>query len=174
MLVLAIEWFRKLTINNARSPPCISRSTCHLFSPNVILFVDLCKAEDIVHHLNRSVYSPYQKWVPRLLPGGEGGRCIWLTALPLSFADCLEIWEPQSPGTLWVFLACNGIALPFTIHTARFNVQKCFVLPIKFIDVFWTVLRKKKTGNNFPLKQLICFITEEGCVYSLILKYISD
>jgi hypothetical protein len=33
--------------------------------------------------------------------GAEG-----LTTLPLSCAECLEIWEPQSPGTLTV---CPGL-----------------------------------------------------------------
>jgi len=32
--------------------------------------------------------------------GGKGGRCIWLTTFPPSCANCLEIWEPQPPGTL--------------------------------------------------------------------------
>jgi hypothetical protein len=32
--------------------------------------------------------------------------------LPPSCADCLEIWEPQPPGTLWPVQACNGTALP--------------------------------------------------------------
>ena len=32
--------------------------------------------------------------------GGKGGRCLGLTTLPHSYADCLEIWEPQPPGTL--------------------------------------------------------------------------
>jgi hypothetical protein len=41
--------------------------------------------------------------------GGKGGRCGGLTTLPPSCADCLEIWEPQTPGTL---RACNGIPLP--------------------------------------------------------------
>jgi hypothetical protein len=31
---------------------------------------------------------------------------IGLTTLPPSCADCLEIWEPQPPGTLW---ACPGL-----------------------------------------------------------------
>jgi len=31
--------------------------------------------------------------------GGKGGRCVRLTTLP-PCADCLEIWEPQPPGTL--------------------------------------------------------------------------
>jgi hypothetical protein len=32
--------------------------------------------------------------------GGEDGRCIGLTTLPPSRADCLEIWEPEPPGNL--------------------------------------------------------------------------
>jgi hypothetical protein len=35
-----------------------------------------------------------------------------LATLPHSFADCFEIWEPQSPGTL---RACHGIALPLPL-----------------------------------------------------------
>ena len=38
--------------------------------------------------------------------GGKGGRCVGLTTLPPSCADCLEIWEPQPPGTL---RACRGL-----------------------------------------------------------------
>jgi hypothetical protein len=37
---------------------------------------------------------------------GKGGRCVGLTTLPPSCADCLEIWEPQPPGTL---MACQGL-----------------------------------------------------------------
>jgi len=36
--------------------------------------------------------------------GGKGGHCIGLTTLLPSCANCLEIWDPQTPGTLW---ACN-------------------------------------------------------------------
>ena len=42
---------------------------------------------------NRNEYQEY-------FLGGKGGRCVGLTALPPSCADCLEIWEPQPPGTL--------------------------------------------------------------------------
>ena len=31
--------------------------------------------------------------------GGKGGRRVGLTILPPSCADCLEILEPQTPGT---------------------------------------------------------------------------
>ena len=37
---------------------------------------------------------------------GKVGRCIGLTTLPPSCADCPEIWEPQPPGTL---RACPGL-----------------------------------------------------------------
>jgi len=32
--------------------------------------------------------------------GDKVGRCVGLTILPPSFADCLGIWDPQPPGTL--------------------------------------------------------------------------
>ena len=37
--------------------------------------------------------------------GSKGGRCVGLTTLPPSCADFLEIWKPQTPGTL---MACPG------------------------------------------------------------------
>jgi len=36
----------------------------------------------------------------------KGGRRVGLTTLPLSCADCLEIWERRPPGTL---IACPGL-----------------------------------------------------------------
>ena len=38
--------------------------------------------------------------------GGKDGRCVGLTTLPPSCASCLEIWEPQPPGTFW---ACRPV-----------------------------------------------------------------
>jgi hypothetical protein len=42
----------------------------------------------------------------RNISWGKGGRCVGLTTLPPLCADCLEIWEPQPPGTL---RACQGL-----------------------------------------------------------------
>ena len=42
---------------------------------------------------NRNEYQEY-------LPGGKGGWCIRMVILPLSCADCHEIWEPQPPRTV--------------------------------------------------------------------------
>jgi len=41
-----------------------------------------------------------EKKVPEIFPGGKVGRCVWLTTLRPSCADCLEIWGTQPPGTL--------------------------------------------------------------------------
>jgi len=46
--------------------------------------------------------NEYQEYFLR----GKGGRCIGLTTLPPSCADCLEICKPQPPGTLRV---CPGL-----------------------------------------------------------------
>jgi hypothetical protein len=48
---------------------------------------------------------------------GKGFRCIWLTTLPPSCADCLEIWEPPTAKPSGSVQACNGIALPFTFSS---------------------------------------------------------
>ena len=48
---------------------------------------------------NRNEYQEY-------FLEGKGTRCVGLTTLPLSCADCLEIWEPQPLGTR---RACPGL-----------------------------------------------------------------
>ena len=50
--------------------------------------------------------SLWQKWVPEILPEGKDGRCVGLTTLLHSCADCLEILEPQHPGNP---RACPGL-----------------------------------------------------------------
>jgi len=50
---------------------------------------------------NRNEYREYflgRK--PGIFSGAKGDRCIGLTILPPSCANCLEIQEPQPPGTL--------------------------------------------------------------------------
>jgi hypothetical protein len=58
---------------------------------------------DIIHPVdsasNRNEYQEY-------FLGVKSGRCVGLTTLPPSCADCLEILEPQPPGPL---RACPGL-----------------------------------------------------------------
>jgi hypothetical protein len=63
---------------------------------------------------NRNEYQEY-------FLGGKGGRCVRLTTLPPSCADCLEVWEPQPPGTL---RACNGIAFIKSLKYTKFISKK--------------------------------------------------
>jgi hypothetical protein len=41
---------------------------------------------------------PRVKMSTRNIPGGKGGRCVRLTTLPPSCAECHEIWEPKPLG----------------------------------------------------------------------------
>jgi hypothetical protein len=75
----------------------------NIYAPGGIRTHDLSRqaAEDLRlrPRANRNEYQEY-------ILGGKGGRCIELTTLPPSFADCLEIWEPRPAGTL---RACPGL-----------------------------------------------------------------
>jgi len=55
-------------------------------------------------------FSLSQNWVPRIFPGGKGGRCVGLTTLPpfgpiVLKSGSLNLLEPSGP-----VQACNGIA----------------------------------------------------------------
>jgi len=50
--------------------------------------------------------QPLTEMSTRNVSWGKGGRSVGLTTLPPSCADCLEMWEPQPPGTL---KACPGL-----------------------------------------------------------------
>jgi hypothetical protein len=56
--------------------------------------------------LNRNEYQEY-------FLGCKGGRCVRLTTLPPSCADCLEIWEPQPSGTLTDWFTFYRHGAPF-------------------------------------------------------------
>jgi len=55
-------------------------------------FIDIILPAALWLSLNRNEYREY-------FLEGKGGRCVGLTLSP-SCADCLEMWEPQPPGTL--------------------------------------------------------------------------
>jgi hypothetical protein len=58
------------------------------------------------HTMALGLTQPLTEMSTRNILWGKGGRCVGLTTSPPSCADCPEIWEPQTPGTL---RACPGL-----------------------------------------------------------------
>ena len=77
--------------------------------------------------------NDYQKYFLE----GKGGRCIGLTALPPSCADCLEIWEPQLPGTFRAGRDPQKVCVAFF----RTHCTECWVVLKSRLDV----LKKRLT-----------------------------
>jgi hypothetical protein len=63
-----------------------------------------------------SLRNEYQEY---FLGGGKDSRCVGLTSLLPSCAECLEIWKPQPAGTL---RACPRLHRDCFIFCCPFNV----------------------------------------------------
>jgi len=117
---------------------------------------------------NRNEYQEY-------FLGGKGGRCVRLTTLSPSCADCLEIWEPRPPGTLrtcpglyWdclIFLRsylCSSFSHAYSSHHSfcgclPFRNLFCFsLLFLFFAYCFSRVI-------NFCLLLVLFLIRHESC-----------
>jgi len=74
-----------------------------------IVSLKFLKLLNKTYFLWREIFNP--------TPNLKDGRGVGLITLPPSYADCLEIWEPQPPRTLRV---CSGpywdCFLPFTFN----------------------------------------------------------
>ena len=67
---------------------------------------------------------------------------VMASTLPPSCADCLEIWDPQPPGTLWHVPAYTGIAKPYLlciiVNVIYFNTGRIFQkLRIKSVRIVY-------------------------------------
>jgi len=65
---------------------------------------------------------------------GKGGRCVGMKTLPLSCADCLEMWGSQPPGTL---RACSG--LEWYCFTFYFSLIMTFKMSKRVVIIFLAV-----------------------------------
>ena len=97
--------------------------------------------------LNRNEYQEY-------FLGGKGGRCVGLTIFPHSCADCLEIWEPQTPGTLracpCLYRVCftfHLISLVFLFSSSKFQYAR----PLTDLNVMFLLKGKSYTTLNITV-----------------------
>jgi hypothetical protein len=102
--------------------------------------------------------SLWQKRVPGIFPGSKGGRCVGLTTLPPSCADCVKIWEPQPPGTL---RACQGLQWDCFTFTFTSGENLIFYLLFFCLTTVWIsqviqrhVMRLEKTELKRLLKEV--------------------
>ena len=99
------------------SPVAVSLSVLLWIRPNLALTEDSGPGKLLrFHHQNNILFSYDSLFRPYSGPGvdsasnrneyqeyflvDKGGRCVGLTTLPPSCAECLEIWEPQITGNL--------------------------------------------------------------------------
>jgi hypothetical protein len=104
-------------------PDCVT-GTFHWHNPSGRSLV-LGSTQPLTEMSNRNI-----SW------GGKGAQCVGLTTLPPSCVDCLEIWEPQPPGTL---SACTRIALPLTLPLPL-PLPDCCIYGNILLHVTWTIL----------------------------------
>jgi len=86
--------------------------------------------------------------------GGKGGRCVRLTSLPPSCADCLEIWEPQPPGTQQeIYVQLNSVLLLRNLYAgcARWSYYSLLLTKFRIHVAIYRVIRNDCRGfNNLP------------------------
>ena len=101
---------------------------------------------------NRNEYQGY-------FLGGKGGRCVEVTTLLPSCADCLEIWASQPPGSL---RACPGIALSFTLRNFR-SQQGCLKVKGQVVTAHF---KKAYKWLEVYLHLFVTFLSAGGCEWS--------
>jgi hypothetical protein len=94
--------------------------------------------------------------------GGKGDRCIGLITLKLSFADCIEIWEPQPPGTYGPVQASTGIAFD---HFCKMLCTKWFFFFYWNIYIYFFL---RKLNDIVKASFVICSfydaVSSSGCL----------
>jgi len=71
--------------------------------------------------------------------GGNDSRCVGLTTLPLSCADCIEILEAQPPGTLRAW--CENL---YKIVSDCVDTVRKFLVLKQLVHIVNTVLERAK------------------------------
>ena len=94
--------------------------------------------------------------------GGKGGWFVGLTTLAPSFVDCLEIWEPEPPGTR---RACARIAFHLFYYIYDTCLFSAFISsPTSSVERFrfyfwWRILKSSWVSNLVDL-QVVTDVTK--------------
>jgi hypothetical protein len=103
ILSLGARWERATSRPVPLYPWELTLVPCHPTVPGSIprgvagFFSDIFPSD---HTMALGSTQPLVKMSTRNIPGSKGGRCVRLTSPP-SRAECHEICEPESSGTLW-------------------------------------------------------------------------
>jgi hypothetical protein len=132
------SWLRHCATSRkvADSIPDIVTGTFHLHNPSGRTMA-LGSTQPLTEMSTRNI-----SW------GAKGGRCVGLTTLPPSCADCLQIWEPQPPGIL---MACPGLQWDWFTFTfiLRVQIYKCHRSVLHKIRAFSRNMCKKFPYTRF-------------------------
>ena len=81
----------------------------------------------------------------------KGSRCVRLTTSPPSCAECHEIWEPKSPGTLWAtpgLLRDCFTSLPsLRILIFIYQTKRCIISEEYIVNIHCSENLKAHTQN---------------------------
>ena len=101
--------------------------------------------------------------------GGKGGRCVGLATVPPKCAYCLEIWEPQPPGTLRNGVSSSLFAAWLSFRRFSGNSEFLCTLPVQNSIRNGQNISKNRsqlymyhedgTGLTFPKVTFVCRIS---------------
>jgi len=88
----------------------------------------------------------------------KGGWYVGLTTLPPSYADCLEIWDPQSPGTCracprlqWDCFNFYFYIITVKISLCTHNIARMYDMLCMYVYMYVCTTRSKKFQSTMLL-----------------------
>jgi hypothetical protein len=93
-------------------PYCYYYYYCYYSYTKISCYYALLSLEFFIYVILPTALRPWgrlklkHKWLLEIFPGSKGDRCLGQKTIPLSCANCLEIWEPQS---VVILRACPGL-----------------------------------------------------------------
>ena len=90
--------------------------------------------------------------------GCKGGRCVGLTTLPPSYADCHDIREPHPPGTLRACLALHTDCFTFALWYSALYFQYICIAVIQWNLVLKQACTLPSATLNFISHVNTCYM----------------